>query len=76
MFYHHLMFSKHQQGKPIGSQVRQVVNNVRVYFAKTKEDKIKKGDEKARYTNVIPRPAGVFSRTRPAGGGADSAPPA
>ena len=47
------MFSKHKQGKPLGSQVRPVVNNVRLYFAKTKDDKIKEGDETARCINVM-----------------------
>ena len=47
------MFSKHKQGKPLGSQVRQVVNNVRLYFAKTKDDRIKEGDEMARCINVM-----------------------
>ena len=33
--------------------MRQVVNNVRLYFAKTKDDKIKEGDETARCINVM-----------------------
>ena len=46
------MFSKHHRGKPLGSQARQVVNNVRLYFAKKKEDQVGQGDEEARNTNV------------------------
>lgn len=46
------MYYKLQQGKALGSQVRQVVNNVYSYFAKRKEDRLKQGDEDARCTNV------------------------
>ena len=47
------MFPKHRQGKALGSQVRQVINNFRLCFTKAKEDKLRQGDEDAGRIIVI-----------------------